>query len=112
VAAGWDRPQTALADPPLTSTAVSCSTARTSAGVSRGQACFTSAHAPAIWGAAADVPLMAAQPSLPVVSSPAGCVPPARPTSIAQPGGSGSMMYAARGRIPTRPDTSGQLRPG
>ena len=43
-------------------------------------------------GAAADVPLNAAQPSLLVVSSPFGCVPPALPTSIWSPGSSGSMM--------------------
>ena len=44
----------------------------TSAGVSPGQACLISAQTPASCGAAAEVPLNAAQPSLVAVSSPFG----------------------------------------
>ena len=78
--------------PVVTSTAVRTRMSRTSAGVSRAQAWRTSAAAPASWGAAAEVPLMAAQPSLLAVSSALGWVPPARSMSMVQLGCSGSMM--------------------
>ena len=58
--------------PAVTSMAVRMRISRISAGPSVGQACLTSAAAPASWGAAAEVPLMAAQPSSGGVSSPAG----------------------------------------
>src|SRR5882757_4695052 len=78
-----------LQRPVVTSFAVLIRMERTCAGLRCGQACFTSAAAPASCGAAAEVPLKAAQPSLLAVSSPPlpppagpGKVPPALPTSI------------------------------
>ena len=62
------------------------------AGVSPGAACLIRAQIPATCGAAAEVPLNAAQPSLFAVSSPSGCVLPAYPTSIEAPSESGSVM--------------------
>ena len=78
--------------PAVTSIADRRMMSRTSAGVSRAQACLISAATPASCGAAAEVPLIAAQPSSAAVSSLFGCVPPAKPVSMLHPGCSGSMM--------------------
>ena len=69
------------------------------------------AATPAICGAAADVPENRAQPSLDEVPSVSGSVDEGwlLPTSIWQPGGSGSMMYLARGSCPTSPHTVGTV---
>ncbi len=63
-----------------------------SLGVSFAHACLMSAATPANCGAAAEVPLNAAHPSLFAVSSPFGKTPPAFDTSISSPGSRGSMM--------------------
>src|SRR3954468_5702805 len=63
--------------PVVTSRAVVIRILFTCAGVSLGQACLIKAAAPANCGAAAEVPLNAAHPSLLAVSSPFGCAPPA-----------------------------------
>src|SRR5512132_755121 len=95
-----------------TSTAVSQSAWRTCPGLASFLAPRTTAAAPAAWGAAADVPENRAQPSdgaVPSGGSPSPVAP--RSVSIGQPGGIGSMMYEARGRIPTRPETVGTVTP-
>src|SRR5690606_11467296 len=98
--------------PAVTSRAVSRSTSRTRSGAAPGMTSASSAHTPASWGAAAEVPLKAAQPSSGRVSSPCGWVPPALPRSMSQPGGTGSMRYMALGSMPTSPETSGTARSG
>src|SRR5712671_4509802 len=65
-------PGTVLQCPVVTSRAVLFMMFLTCAGVSEGQACLIRAATPASCGAAADVPLKAAHPSLLVVSSPFG----------------------------------------
>src|SRR5215217_2769701 len=83
---GWQNPL-------RTSTAVALSASVTCAGVAPFLTPRSSAAAPAICGAAADVPENSAQPSLGLVPS-AGSPSPAiaRSASIGQPGGIGSMM--------------------
>ena len=78
--------------PIVTSVAVDIRNDRTRAGEMPGYACKTNAQAPAICGAAADVPLIAAQPSFVAVSSPFGCgLPLPKAWSISQLAGSGNI---------------------
>src|SRR3954464_5060920 len=102
---GWQRPT-------RTSMAVLESAWATWAGVALLRTPRSTAAAPAICGAAADVPENRAQPSSGLVPSGGHPVPAAaRGTSIGHPAGMGIVMYEARGRIPTRPDTVGTSTP-
>ena len=87
-------PVAELLFPAITSRAVCCKISFACWGDNCGLTCFIKAQIPAIWGAAADVPLKAAQPSSDEVSSASGCLTPGKPKRASKvlPGGTGKTI--------------------